>query len=491
MKDWLSIGEFSKRTGFSVKALRIYEEKGLLVPHARSENQYRVYNDQQLKLAGKIQHFKQLGFSLEQIKILLAETKQCSLKELLERRLQESRLASQVLSEQITSLEAILTSLNSGHELTDLERSQVMENFLESSIDKLKRRGLMDQQVHEKLSDEVARFSPEIARIVPELRKIREYAHKENILLGPGRGTSPASLVLFAEGYSPINPLQFGLLPELFSRTKYLHLEVEYARYQEIGRMCDELKAQTSFDVVAFRSPVLDIFADMKKKIGEVQFDNFSDIDPMILEAPKRTGVRGLYGVEWNSNYHAWQSMPESLKKNNDWGALERWHTQNVINSPEEFITLAILHEKWSAQDLANFTTAKAPENLPELKNSRGYMVFREDWLKILMRLTGLDVLRAREVLTQISDMNNPPARTVVDDIADESLKVLLKKTAPGVYAKSHAVTHWWYYKRTAILKSLWTKEYLEVIDRWEQKHQTIWQEFGYPLGDGSYYLKA
>lgn len=491
MKDWLSIGEFSKRTGFSIKALRIYEEKGLLVPHARSESQYRFYHDQQLSLAGKIQHFKHLGFSLEQIKVLLAETKQCSLKEILERRLQESRLASQVLQEQITALETILASLDAGQELTDLERSQVMENFLESSIDKLKRRGVIDPQLHDRLSEEVSRFSPEISRIVPELRKIREFAHKENILLGPGRGTSPASLVLFAEGYSPFNPLQFGLLPELFSRTKYLHLEVEYSRHKEIGEMCDVIKAKTNFDVVAFRSPLLDIFAEMKKKIGEVQFDSFSDFDPMVLEAPTRVGVRGLFGVEWNSNYHAWQNMPESVKKSKNWNALQEWHSHNVMSSPEDFINLEILHERWASQDLLSYTSATAPSDLPELKNTRGYMIFREDWLKILMRVAGIDVLKARDVLRELDDMENPPQRTLVDDIADEKIKVLLKKTAPGVFAKSHAVTAWWYYKRTAILKSLWPKEYLATIDSWEQKHQIIWQEFGYPLDGGKYYLKA
>lgn len=43
MKDWVSVGEFGKKTGLSYKALRIYEEKRILIPHSRSEGDHRVY----------------------------------------------------------------------------------------------------------------------------------------------------------------------------------------------------------------------------------------------------------------------------------------------------------------------------------------------------------------------------------------------------------------------------------------------------------------
>jgi DNA-binding transcriptional MerR regulator len=89
MKDWLSIGDFSKQTGFSNKALRLYEDKGLLVPHARSENQYRYYQAEQIQIAKKIRYYKDLGFSLDQIKTILQKISEDTLKEFLEARLQE------------------------------------------------------------------------------------------------------------------------------------------------------------------------------------------------------------------------------------------------------------------------------------------------------------------------------------------------------------------------------------------------------------------
>ena len=38
------ISEFSKISGLSIKALRLYEERGLLIPKRNSENSYRIYS---------------------------------------------------------------------------------------------------------------------------------------------------------------------------------------------------------------------------------------------------------------------------------------------------------------------------------------------------------------------------------------------------------------------------------------------------------------
>jgi DNA-binding transcriptional MerR regulator len=67
-----TIGEFSRVTRISIKALRHYDEIGLLVPVRRDElNNYRFYNDQQIEPAILISELKELGFSLDEIKLLL------------------------------------------------------------------------------------------------------------------------------------------------------------------------------------------------------------------------------------------------------------------------------------------------------------------------------------------------------------------------------------------------------------------------------------
>ena len=44
----MSIGEFSRRSSLSPKALRLYEREGLLVPE-REDNGYRSYDTEQLR----------------------------------------------------------------------------------------------------------------------------------------------------------------------------------------------------------------------------------------------------------------------------------------------------------------------------------------------------------------------------------------------------------------------------------------------------------
>ena len=68
----ISIGEFARRSRLSVKALRLYDELGVLLP-ARVDNAsgYRYYDDAQLGDARRIAMLRQLEFPLATIKELL------------------------------------------------------------------------------------------------------------------------------------------------------------------------------------------------------------------------------------------------------------------------------------------------------------------------------------------------------------------------------------------------------------------------------------
>jgi len=65
------IGELAKRTGVSVRALRHYDEIGLLVPSERSFAGYRLYSDLEVRRLYRILALRQVGMGLEQIRALL------------------------------------------------------------------------------------------------------------------------------------------------------------------------------------------------------------------------------------------------------------------------------------------------------------------------------------------------------------------------------------------------------------------------------------
>ncbi len=55
-----------KKTGLTSKAIRFYEEKGLVTPPLRSENGYRTYTQKHLNELTLLRQARQVGFNLEE-----------------------------------------------------------------------------------------------------------------------------------------------------------------------------------------------------------------------------------------------------------------------------------------------------------------------------------------------------------------------------------------------------------------------------------------
>lgn len=64
------IGEIAKRTGLSIKAIRLYEEKKL-IPAPKRSGRYRVYTDADIELLLLIKDAKSLGVTLAQLEALI------------------------------------------------------------------------------------------------------------------------------------------------------------------------------------------------------------------------------------------------------------------------------------------------------------------------------------------------------------------------------------------------------------------------------------
>jgi MerR family transcriptional regulator, copper efflux regulator len=67
------IGELSKRSGFSRDTIRYYERLSLLtVKHRDTENQYKNYGPEAVDRLRQIRQLKDIGFTLHEIRQLLA-----------------------------------------------------------------------------------------------------------------------------------------------------------------------------------------------------------------------------------------------------------------------------------------------------------------------------------------------------------------------------------------------------------------------------------
>ncbi|MEV6177751.1 MerR family transcriptional regulator [Streptomyces sp. NPDC052016] len=68
----MQIGEVAARTELSLRTIRHYEEAGLVVPSARSQGGFRLYTEADVDRLMVIRRMKPLGFTLDQMRELLA-----------------------------------------------------------------------------------------------------------------------------------------------------------------------------------------------------------------------------------------------------------------------------------------------------------------------------------------------------------------------------------------------------------------------------------
>ncbi|MFT9816885.1 MerR family transcriptional regulator [Lysinibacillus sp. NPDC056185] len=91
-----SIGQFAKKTGLTVRALRFYSEKGLLEPCFISDSGHRYYNDGNIETIQKIVTLKYLDYSLEEIEDFLRNGEQQLIESLMFQKLQLEKRRNQI-----------------------------------------------------------------------------------------------------------------------------------------------------------------------------------------------------------------------------------------------------------------------------------------------------------------------------------------------------------------------------------------------------------
>lgn len=108
MNEKMTSGEIAKKSGVSQKAIRLYDEKGLLKPSDYSEGNYRLYDTEALFVLEKIIALKTIGFSLEEIRENLKESEGKSIEETLRQQLKIMDGKRYQLEKAVNAIRAIL-----------------------------------------------------------------------------------------------------------------------------------------------------------------------------------------------------------------------------------------------------------------------------------------------------------------------------------------------------------------------------------------------
>lgn len=90
----LHIGEVAERVGLSLRTVRYYEEQGLFAPAGRTDGGFRLYTDQEVERLLLIKQMKPLGFTVQEMRGLLAAYDALASEDSEERRAAESEIAA-------------------------------------------------------------------------------------------------------------------------------------------------------------------------------------------------------------------------------------------------------------------------------------------------------------------------------------------------------------------------------------------------------------
>lgn len=125
-----SIGEFSKKTGISVRTLHYYDEIGLLRPVKDPTSGHRIYNCEDLFTLQKILSLKFLGYSLEQISHYLNEPSfSIDFNEVLASHLQGLQKEKEQLDQSMKAIKRVMRLLEKEEELESSVLFSLIQTF--------------------------------------------------------------------------------------------------------------------------------------------------------------------------------------------------------------------------------------------------------------------------------------------------------------------------------------------------------------------------
>lgn len=177
-----SIGTFSKKTGTTIRALRYYDEIGLLKPTFITDSGHRYYSDDDILTLQKIVSLKYLGYSLEKINEFL-HLKDWDLKDSL------SFLKDEMLQKKL-HLENVIRALDHALHMMD-DQEQIDSSIFISLIQNIQ----MEKEHKEWLKGYIAEEKVEQLYNIPE-EKMLDINKRTHIIIAQLKqacGQDPAS----------------------------------------------------------------------------------------------------------------------------------------------------------------------------------------------------------------------------------------------------------------------------------------------------------
>jgi MerR family copper efflux transcriptional regulator len=499
----LSIGQFANKAQVSARTVRYYESIGLLPASTRGENNYRFYNQNSLARMSRIRDLQSLGFSLEDIKIIISFS-DSELKARLNDRLLEIEKEIGNLEERrerIKNLLSVSSKIETGETLTETERNLYMENIKEDVINGLRSRynGITDLALDYLKRDTWLDIHPQVGEFIEAIKKCMDFAKSKKLVLGTARGSSPASISFFGLGFSSVDPLKYEMIPErLSTQSPFFHIDVEYERGQEFVDFCREVNKSLSYgEIQAFKMPLIDVVQNTHKEIGkQINYDRIDDNSDVVLKPFKNLDLEKIFQFDFSSdalvmNYERF--LPEYLGLNK---ITEHFEGQNVFNF-RDIINITALWRPYTQEIVERINLYRHAKEKPFsygflsekiqnwLKPNYGIIIYHEDLIKIISEYTGWDFARSNSLRRVCMNKNKIVQRDQnanwieFKKIAPKPVVDLVAEESKWAFCMPHAIAFSYFTKQTAVLKTLHKTAYFKEIDNFEQKHGIKWDDIG------------
>ncbi len=152
----LKIGDFSKLSHLTVKALRFYEKEGILIPSSTDKwTGYRFYETSQLNNAAAIKAYRQLGLSIQEIKAIFSGA---DVKSILSAKADALRAQKKDIDSRLSIINSILEEEKMNYQVTEKVIPETIVYYAETTLKKY-------QDIMEwipALREECSRLNPKI-----------------------------------------------------------------------------------------------------------------------------------------------------------------------------------------------------------------------------------------------------------------------------------------------------------------------------------------
>lgn len=503
MKDWLTIGQLAKKTGLTARALRLYEDKGLLKSHTRGENEYRFYSKVELNQALKIKEFRDLGFSLAEVGELLKTDPKLTLKNLksgLAKKLKSLRADEQNFAERILKLEKLIAFFNKSRKLSGSQRRTIVEELIRQAQTQIQERGqVIDANIEKRLRKELSEFQKyALDKLIDQLEIIRNVATEMKTTLGSGRGNAASSILLFSKGMNHNLSEKYNLLPDLFYNAKNLYVWID-VDYDKGAEFLSRVLKKTTLDnlresnISIYQCPFITILDKLESKLGKIDFDAIPDDDKKVLGPFWKNQLSSVFLFEDFEKSVMYPSSNNKFhKKVREMNAFLRSSLSSYkVKGVEDILNLAALkhpgdHKKEMLKAyLENDEVVPESLNLPKsvqeiLKPTKGLLIYREDFIRILRLYLSWPVSECNRFSYLPAFKEDKKMIKEYEAKVPAEVRDLLGKHMYSLYLKAHLVCMWWYIKRTAVLTSLHPKEFNEAIKDWNAAHHSSWADLGF-----------